>query len=396
MSDIRPFAALRYARDLATRMAPPYDVLDDAERAAFARDPENIVHLTLPPGPSGARDYAGAAQLLKKWTDSGVLVRDSRPALYVSEERIADGRVRRGFQAAVRLAEYSERVILPHERTMAGPKQDRLLLTRAVHANLEPLFFLYEDRAQQLDALLQTALKGPSVIRTRTTEGTELSLAPLTDVGEIEAIRSFLAERPLVIADGHHRYETMLRYRDEQRAERGGGTQAEHEFVLAYLVNAFDPGSRIQAIHRLLSGEIRDPAAVLSGAGFHSEPLSENSPQAVLDTLARRSAAEHVFALVKPGGAVEIAGRGRGSRLDVEVLHEELLPGLGGDLSFDAQPARLMQTLRARRGSLAILMHPLDADALFRTVQAGAVLPQKSTFFAPKIPAGLALRTLDA
>jgi len=345
------------------------------------------------PGPSGARDYAAAAALLDAWRRDGVLVRDPAPSLYGLEERTSDGRVRRGFLALLRLADYAERVVLPHERTMAGPKQDRLLLTRAVRANLEPLFFLYEDRDAKLLPALQSADAEAPLVACKGPDGTELALRALADPSAIDAIAQFLEPRSVIIADGHHRYETMLSYRDECRAEQGADPEAPHEFVLAYLVNAFDPGSRIQAIHRVLQGAVQDPGAVLRAAGFTTVTLASGTPAtSLLQQLAQRSASETAFVLVQPGGALTLAVRARGERLYVEVLHAELLPALGGELEFDARPERLLERCRSGAASLGVLMNPLDPDTLFRVIEAGAVLPQKSTYFAPKIPSGLVLR----
>jgi uncharacterized protein (DUF1015 family) len=393
MSEVRPFAGLRYARFAGPRIAPPYDVLDDAERAALAREPENLVHLTLPPGASGARDYAGAAALFRAWQRDGVLVRDPQPAFYVLEEHTTDGRTRRGFLALLRLRDYADRVVLPHERTMAGPKLDRLLLTREVRANLEPLFFLYEDRDAKLLPALQSADAEAPLVACKGYDGTEIALRALTDRGAVDAVAEFLLPRAVIIADGHHRYETMLTYRDECRATQGVDPEAPHEFVLAYLVNAFDPGSRIQAIHRGLTGDVQDPGAALRAAGFTTVTQPRGTPgNALLQQLAGRRAHETAFVLVEPSGDLTLAVRARGEKLDVEVLHGEVLPKLGGQLEFDGKPERLLERVRRGEVRLAILMNPLDADTLFRVIQAGAVLPQKSTYFAPKIPSGLVIR----
>ncbi|MFQ5513683.1 MAG: DUF1015 family protein [Myxococcota bacterium] len=395
MSDVRPFRALRFVGDPTSRIAGPYDVISPEEREALAREPESIVHLTLPPGPEGERDYTGAAATLERWKRAGVLARDPAHAIYVLKERVPDGRVRRGFLALVRLASYDERVVLPHERTMAGPKRDRLRLTRAVRANLEPLFFLYEDRDAKLDAQLDGALSRTSLTRCTSPARVELTLGALQDSAQIATLRAFLADRPLIIADGHHRYETMLRYRDECRERLASpGPDDPHEFVLAYLVNAFDPGSHIQAIHRVLNEIESDPRAVFEATGFSLEPLPPDGPaEPLLAKLAERSDSD-AFVLADSAGDRLLASRARGKRTAVEVLHEEILPALGGPLRFDARPDRVLA--RARRGEirLGILLQPLDPDTLFRVVQEGAVLPQKSTFFSPKIPSGLLLREM--
>ncbi len=397
MSDVRPFRALRYARDPGPRIAPPYDVISESERKALAAEPENIVHLTLPPGREGERDYDAAAQSLARWIREGVLTREREECLYVLEERIADGRVRKGFLGLLRLADYAERIVLPHESTMAAPKRDRLLLTRAVRANLEPLLFLYEDRDVKLSPLLQAATQGPGLVACAGADGSQLVLHAGPKEEGVAALRTVLADRPVIIADGHHRYETMLAYRDEcrEQARRAPGGDEPHEFVLAYLVNAFDPGSRIFAIHRVLEGEIGDAAEILERAGFQLEERSEATAGPLLEVLKQRREREHALVLVRHEGPCLLASRPRSSQLDVEVLHADVLPAIGGKTSFDAQAGRVIERVRRAQVALGILMNPLDPAELFRVVQTGKVLPQKSTFFSPKVPSGLVIRSLD-
>jgi uncharacterized protein (DUF1015 family) len=400
VSRVRPFSALRFARDPGPRVAPPYDVLSDAERDGLAREPENIVHLTLPPGPEGQRDYAGAARTLSRWIREGVLVRDAGEGLYVLSEETTGGRVRRGLFALLRLAEYAERAVFPHERTMAGPKRDRLLLTREVRANLEPLFFVYEDRDGKLGWIHERAAHDGELARCRGPEGTGLSLSRLEERSAFESVQAFFADRPVVIADGHHRYETMLRYRDERReAEKRAGREpqpdAPYEFVLAYLVNAFDPGTEIRAIHRRLSGRIRKPIEVLESAGFSLETLPAGADGASLEAeLAASLRTDHAFVLVLPSEAPRIARRARGAEVDVRVLHDELLPEIGGELSFDHDANRVVAAARAGEIACGLLVNPLPAERLFAVVGAGEVLPQKTTYFRPKVPSGLVLREL--
>jgi uncharacterized protein (DUF1015 family) len=396
MSEIRPFAALRFARDPEPRLAPPWDVISDQERARLAREPENVVHLTLPPGAEGERDYAAAGATLRRWLREGVLARDPAPRLYLLRERIPDGRVRRGLFALLRIADYAERVVLPHERTMPAAKRDRMLLTREVEANLEPLFFLYEDRDAKLAPALDAAEQGERLAACTGPGGTALELFATDSEAVLAAVQGFLADRAVLIADGHHRYDTMLRYRDERRKATGTAAEAPHEFVLAYLVNAFDPGSEILAIHRVVRGDVSDPIRVLRDAGFAIESQPDEAPvEALLAELARRRASEHAFGIVRRGDTC-IAARRRGDRPDVEVLHEEILGRVGGSLRFDAEAARVAEFARGGGASLSILMNPLSAEELFRAVQARGVLPQKSTYFAPKIPSGLVLRDLSA
>ena len=191
MSDVHPFRALRYARELTPRLAGPYDVISAAERAQLASEPENVVHLTLPPGAEGERDYASAAATLARWQREGVLVRDAEEQIYVLEEKTRDGRLRRGFLALLRLADYEQGVVLPHENTMPGPKRDRLALTRKVRANLEPLLFSYEDRDGKLDPVLDGARAEPALVEARGPDGTGLVLRGVMQV------LNFSLQRPL-------------------------------------------------------------------------------------------------------------------------------------------------------------------------------------------------------
>ena len=400
MSELRPFRAHRFAREPAARLAPPYDVISESERERLAAEPENLVHLSLPEGAEGERDYAAAARTLERWCEEGVLQHDPAPAFYPLVEETAPGRFRRGFFAALRLADYKEGVVLPHERTMPGPRRDRLLLTREVRANLEPLFFVYEDQSGEVDAALRAAVGAAPLAECRGPDGIPLSLFGLESAAAIEQVRSLLAARPLVIADGHHRYETMLRYRDECRERAGSRSDAEadYEFVLAYLANASDPGTEIRPIHRVIEGSEADPAAALGTLGFEIEPLGGGGAKPgvadALRELAGRRADQHAFVVCLPDGRKLLAGRPRGAQLDVAVLHEELLPLLGGRLRFDSRPERAVASVEQGEAALALLQNPVTPEELFRVVRSGELLPQKSTFFAPKVPSGLVLRRL--
>ena len=296
-------------------------------------------------------------------------------------------------QALLRLADFEEGIVLPHEFTMPGPKRDRLLLTRAVRANLEPLFFTYEDRSGRLDKIFDEAQQGQVLASGSGPDGTGLRLFSTAQAGAIAEVQHFFATLPVIIADGHHRYETMLNYRNECREARDGNADAAHEFVLAYLVNAFDPGTEIRAIHRVLNGDVADFVPVLTRAGFELQACpADIDGNGLIRALARHSEESHVFAFANASRGAQLALKARSARLDVELLHDELLPALGGDLSFDAQPLRLLANARSGEIELAIAMNPIAPADLFRVVQAGERLPKKSTFFTPKVPSGLVIR----
>jgi uncharacterized protein (DUF1015 family) len=395
MTEVRAFAGYRYARDAQARIAPPYDVISGEERARYAREPENVVHVTLPPGVEGRRSYPTSARTFRSWIAEGVIVRDPEPRLYVLLERMPGGATRRGFFVLVRVTEYGAGGVFPHERTLDGPKRDRLLLTREVRANLEPVFFLYDDPEGALDGVFESVTATPSVLRTVGPDGAEIALFASPPSEPLRRLQSLLAGQSLVIADGHHRYETMLRYRDECRGSAGEDPEAPHEFTLGYLVNASDPATRLGAIHRLVGtplGALREAAI---SAGFGEEPLSaDTGALELLGAIARLRATDHAFALAEKAGAPCVLRRPRGADLDVEVLHRDLLAVGEAPTRFDADAERLFRAARAGEG-VAIFLNPVSSQELLRTVRAGRLLPQKSTYFSPKVPSGLLFRDLE-
>ena len=229
MTRIRPFRALRYDPgrvDLDRVVAPPYDVIAPRDRASyFDRDPHNAIRLTLTREveQEATTDYSEIRRTLDAWRTSAVLVRDASPALYGLRERFVapDGsaHVRDAFFALLHLEDYERRIVRPHELTLAGPKADRLKLLRAAGANLSSVLVLYEDRDGELDRVLAPALDAEPVAEARDPAGSH-RLTRMADRASVEAVCAFLSERPVVIADGHHRYETALKYRDE--CPRGG------------------------------------------------------------------------------------------------------------------------------------------------------------------------------
>src|SRR4051794_40424328 len=220
---LAPFRALRYDPtrvDLAAVLAPPYDVIDDAERAELAgRSPHNVVRLTLPRDDEGAGSaYDNARATLAQWRSERVLVADDEPALYVYEEA-SDGHVQRGLIGALGLTPAEDGIVLPHENTMAGPVADRLALMAAVEADLEPIFLVY-DGGGAASRLVAHADSGPPLIDTTSPDGIRHRVWAVTDAQTLAEVAADLHPRRAVIADGHHRYATFLRYQAEQ-TQRG-------------------------------------------------------------------------------------------------------------------------------------------------------------------------------
>jgi uncharacterized protein (DUF1015 family) len=371
VTDVQPFRALRYDPkrvDLAKVLAPPYDVIPPDERARlWERDPHCAVRLELTReiDEESRTDYHEAAERLAGWRRSGILVRDARPAFYVLRQRFAapDGSPveRVGWFAALRLEDYERRVVRPHERTLAAPKADRLKLLRATRANLSAVFFLYEDRELALAPLLAAALEAPDAEPIRDAEGVEHTLVRVEDPGPMAAMRRFLADRPSVIADGHHRYETALAYRDERlRAEPTAGGDAPFRSLLGYFANAYAPGTLLLPIHRV----VRKGPAPTDAAWRDRLAGWEQRAAAVADA----------------GEIPALLGR---------LLERE------GAVDFPKSALAAARQVREGRGAVAIYLNPLEPADVFRVTAAGELLPQKSTYFHPKLPTGLLFRCLE-
>ena len=266
MTRVRAFRGLRYDPErvsLDRVLVPPYDVVAPDEREGFyARDPHNAIRLELTRdvADEADADYADVAATLAAWRREGVLVREAAPALYGLRQRFRapDGseKVREGFFAELRLEDYASRVVLPHERTMRGPKADRLKMLRATRANLSVIFLLYEDREHAVADALAGSFASGFLARGVDPAGVENTLVRVDAAAAVERVCGFLSERPVVIADGHHRYETALAYRDENPGDPAAG------WTLAYFANAFAPGTLLLPIHRVIvKGTAPQPAA---------------------------------------------------------------------------------------------------------------------------------------
>jgi uncharacterized protein (DUF1015 family) len=429
VAEVRPFRGLRYvpdrAGDLSDVVCPPYDVIppDEAIRLRAA-SPYNAVRLELPEGTPDetAPDsrYAAAARTLREWRAQGVLADEPRPALYLVEERFDwEGRQhrRRGVLAAVRLVDWSKRVVLPHEHTLSGPKADRLALLRACAANFSPVFLLHASQPES-QARLWSASEHARPMTVSPEPGYELRLWPTA--GGTDAWCDALAAESLYVADGHHRFETALRYRDERRAMAGGNaTGAAYDYVLSYLVPMDDPGLLVLPTHRCLPVDSYDDGRLeaLLAERFDSEPhlLRGNEPaalQPLLQELARRGAERSAFVLYQRGvarlltlspGAERWLPDGRAPAwraLDVARLESLLLEPLLGStaperLIYTRSPLDAIAAVDAGDAAAAVLLNPTPPAQIAAVAEAAERMPQKSTYFYPKLPTGLVFHTLD-
>jgi uncharacterized protein (DUF1015 family) len=417
MAEIQPLRALRYDLDrtggLQDVVAPPYDVIDEEQRAALeARSPYNVVRIDLPRG--GDDRYDRAAALLDDWRAQKAVVSDAGDALWTLSQDYTgpDGerRTRDGWFARVRVEEYGAGRIRPHERTHPGPREDRLRLTRATRANLSPIFSLYSDPAGSIRTALAEAGGSTPWAQTTDDDGTVNRLSRVTDPEAIAAVQRVLSETELLIADGHHRYETSRVY-----AEEIGG-DGPHRFVLMCLVALQDPGLTVFPTHRLVRGLStgqQEALAVALRRDFEIQELTDTAALAPAsgDTVRIGYLDAHFrkpFMLTLRDPAIADAALPDRAepyrRLDTAVLEALILKGalemtddaidhldgLGYARDFE-QALELVQTAQY---DAAFFMAPTPVQRVQAVAAAGESMPPKSTYFFPKVPTGLLFNPL--
>lgn len=384
MADVRPFRGVRYsAAALDDALCPPYDVIPGELAAALRRKPRNAVALELPAG-EGAGRYASARRAWRAWTADGTLALDPRPAFYVVEERYrlrGKARTRRGFLAALGATPRAARAIVPHERTLSKPKADRLRMLNALGVNVSPIFGVFADPSGAARRALSAAARSKPAAKGVSHAGVAYRLWRVDEPRLVEALRRALAPRSILIADGHHRYEVSRVHHETTRAP---GSDA----VLAYLVPDEDPGLVVLPTHRIAAKSLRARA----------EGLAELRRLPSLPALERALAASrnpYAFGLVE-GGHWLGSPRPNGCRsgLAVEWLGERLLAQTAPeDMSYSPDAAEAAAKAR-RAGGAAVLVKPFDVAQVRRAAKAVGLLPQKSTYFFPKIATGLVFRPL--
>jgi uncharacterized protein (DUF1015 family) len=442
MAEVIPLRALRYnpavVEDLSHVVAPPYDVISPAaQERYYARHPYNVIRLILaresdPEAPGESR-YQRSARAFAAWRAEGVLRRDAAPALYPYEQEFSTGARRlrrRGFLALVRLQDYGAKIIFPHERTFSRHKEDRLQLMRACRANLEAILGFYPGPRADMEAILERRMATDPAVRLEDEEGVGHRLWVLDDPADVTALGAALVDRPIFIADGHHRYETALRFRDqEQAAETAPPELARrrlHHYVLIHLVHAEDPGLVILPTHRLirqrpaLAGDALR-AALARHFAVEPFPVRSDDPggsvRQVLQRFARQAGISCalyaggpeflILTLTDAGVQDEFLQEGRSAAyagLDVAVLHRQVIERLLG-LSPEAQAddairytrdeAEAVGAVRAGEAHLALFLNPPRAAQVEAVALAGERMPQKSTYFYPKVLSGLVISPLD-
>jgi len=401
----KAFLGERYAdpRSLARRLAPPYDVISLERRSELAaRDPRNIVHIDLPQAAAGADPYGEAARLLAQWRADGTLIRDGQPTAYVlrTSGTFFDGSVRQrtGVFLAVAAEPFARGRVLPHERTHAGPKEDRRRLTHATGCNLSPVFLLAPDSSGALVEALAEATSGqPWACCTALGSQHEVWIAAGPAAARIAEAAS---REPVYVADGHHRFETAVLFRGEApEAWREGASR-----TLSHVVSFRDPGLEILPTHRLVVGApVAFEAFQAAAAPFFRQAAQDEHPvitavfaDARETPLVARPDADLSAARDLPTHpAVRSLAVAVADAVAVGVVGASLL-GRAPELRYTPDAAEAREAARAGRCAFALLLPPTRLDEVRRVADAGQIMPPKSTFFAPKVPTGVVLRPLDA
>jgi uncharacterized protein (DUF1015 family) len=435
MTRVHSFSGLRFnprvVSDLSAVVCPPYDVISPAEQKQLqASSPYNVVHLELPedaPREPGSR-YARAAETLEAWRRDGALVPEPRPAFYLHETRFSyhgHGYRRRDLLAALGVEPWSSDSVRPHERTMAGPKADRLQLLRATRANVSPVWVLNREQPDPLSAAWEAAeRKSPET--QFALDGEEHLLWIVDDPEHVQSIQQAFAQGgPLYIADGHHRYETALAFREEAGAALPGASS-----TLAVITWANDPGLVVFPTHRIVRGlpanlTMEELEARWSGA-FHAEyyPVWENAPAEQIEALIRRLETQRgsgptfgvlgpepdTYAVLqvrggKPPESALPADRSNAWRaLDVALIHALLLDPLIGEigtpreeaLTYTRDPHEAIAAVRGDSSTMAVFLNPTPVEQVLAVADARDRMPEKSTYFYPKTPTGLVIRVCSS
>jgi len=404
---VLPFRGERYARpSLDAVLAPPYDVISpEARKVLAARDPHNIVHLILPEAPVTEEKYADAARRLAAWRADGTLARDSAPAVYVVAQDYAlpsgERRTRVGMLAAVSAESYDTRRIRPHERTHSGPKADRLALLRETRTGLESIFLLAPDPDSGLTRALLEVTGTPSAAQ-GTLDGVLHRLWVVTGAAA-DRLAGRASEGALYIADGHHRYETAVAYAKENPAA---------DRVMAFIVSAHDPGLVVLPTHRVIYGAGRDVSHLIEQWRLWFEVTPSGLVADPVAHLARAGASRPACFVALPGDGLtlvlranapldDVPGLGQNPALrslDVAVIEPLVVKQILGagtstpTLTYTPDAQTALNAVRKGHAAAAVLLNPTKVAQVLAVADAGAVMPQKSTYFVPKVPAGLVLK----
>lgn len=428
MAQIKPFAAIRYdtqvVGELSKVTSPPYDIISPEDRVYYHKlHPNNFVRLVLgeeyPTDNDRDNRFTRAGRYLEEWLASGVLKQDAEPAIYVYRQEFSalgagqdEARKSvRGFTCAVKLADYSENVILPHEWTLARPKSDLALLIRQVKANLDCVYGLYADSERVLDDVMDKAMADEPIEEAVDKNGVVNTVWAISDPADIQKVKSFLADKQIAIADGHHRYETALAYRDELRETTGCKCgECEFDYVMMTLINVYEKDMTIYPTHRVLGNLPENALGKLSEMLREDFEVRASTKERLIEEMAREGAIGMYLpgraAILAPKEGIEsvLPGSEPSRKLELTKLHKLILEKhLGIDdeklrnqahIVYTRDPEEAFRLVDCGERQIAFLVNHIPVKAVLDIAAAGEKMPQKATYFYPKLLSGLALRKL--
>jgi uncharacterized protein (DUF1015 family) len=442
MAFVLPFRGLRYnpqkVSDLASVMSLPYDVLSEKDREdLYQTNPYNFIRLIwgkdLPGDGPQENKYLRAARLLQEWQQKAILLRDKEKAFYLYAQDFAlpgqGEKSRRGIVVSVKLEDLDSHTILRHESTFPVPKADRLHLLRATRANLDSVFTLYESGSSKISTILDEGMKGSPLLDIRDREGVRHRLWALKEPGDQERIREVLADRQLLIADGHHRYEAALEYRREMMSQEGraGKEDAGYHYAMMMLVDIEDPGLVILPYHRLIGGIpgwdlnefLAKASRYFSVEEMRFPPAKEERQRRIGEGLDKRAPFAHSFAMYAGGDRAfflglkderiidSLGGETHSEavrKLDVTIMDRLILHGLlgyqgpakGERIGHTPDMKEAMRQVEDGIYDLTFLLKPTTLQEVKSISLAGERMPQKSTYFYPKLLSGLVINPHDS
>ena len=389
MPEIRPFKAYRYAlpaKDLRGAVCPPYDIIGPELAGKLRKTPECAIHIELPQG-GETEKYGNAKKTWNSWKVRGIVRKDPAPAFYVYEQVFkVKGKIssRTGFFGELKVEEPGKGTVLRHELTLAGPKLDRLNLIRAMRVNTSPIFGLLADPKKSLRGALAKARRQRPLANIKDSEGVAHRLWDCKDAGAIDTIRQAARDNPVLIADGHHRYETSWNYFSEMRKSEGSDGPSSR--LLFFICPLEDPGLVVFPTHRVLKHKTLDEVfekVLVRKDIFEIRP--EKKPTVPKSPF---------FTVTDGKKAFSVRLRTRDNAPVLEHLHARLLPEMKKEDFIYTHDEKEALALTRKSGMAAILVPPVPVQEMNAIVRAGQLMPQKSTYFYPKVITGLLFRSL--
>jgi uncharacterized protein (DUF1015 family) len=419
--DIRPFKAIRYtseAGDLENLITQPYDKIDlQMQKEYYAKSPYNYCRLILP---IEENKYQVANNRILKWLNEGIMAKETQPAIFVSRQEFTlEGKkyVRTGIIAALKLYNYSENMVFPHEGTYKAPKADRLNMLRTVQKDLEPVFLIYQDQEKRTIAFLEETAKTEPVTEVTDSLKVKHTVWKVTDPEKISLLQAVLRDKTMVITDGHHRYESAIAYRDEIRSKDNYSENSAFNFHMSYLVPVQEEGLVVLPTHRLLK-EYKLTPELLEAFKFFFEVYEIDPDVKGIETFLKQHVNEHAFCIYDGSKAYGLtlkhdkavydfvnANVSKETKIfDVVILRDIVFKfilktkelNMDENILYVRWTKAAVEKVKCGEASIAFLVNPISAKTVAEIAQQHELLPEKSTDFYPKMVSGLMMMDISA